>query len=109
MNAFLRWTGSDAFVVLDSGLQVELVEAVIDLDEAGDILGVEILGLTEAHPALETTEETLTSPRISVDPDADAIYVRLGVGRSVDQVVRIAAVALDAADRIVGLTIRMES
>ena len=48
------------------------------------------------------------SPRVSVDQDADAISVRLGFGPSVDQVVRIAAVAFDAADRLVGLTIRME-
>jgi len=108
MSGFLRWIGSDAIVAFGSALQVEFVEAVVDLDEAGEILRVEILGLTERHPALNTTEGTRTSPRISVDPDADAVYIRLGLGRSVDQVVRIAAVAFDPADRLVALTVRME-
>ena len=109
MSELVRWIGSDASVALGSTVQVELVEAVVDLDESGDILGVEILGLTERHPSLQTTEETAVSPRVAVDPDADATYVRLRQGRSVDQVVRIAAVAFDATDRLVGLTVRMES
>ena len=88
---------------------MEIVEAVIDLDESGGILGIEILGLMGRHPALETAEETPNSPRVSVDPDADAVYVRLGYGRSTDQVVRMAAVAFDNADRLLGLTVRMET
>ena len=109
MNELLRWFGSDASVVFGAAIQVEIVEAVIDLDESGGLLGIEILGLTGRHPALDTVEETPYSPRVSVDLDADAIYVRLGYGRSTDQVVRIAAVAFDNSDRIVGLTVRMET
>lgn len=109
MSELLRWFGSDASVAFEAAIQVEIVEAVIDMDESGGILGIEILGLTGRHPALDTVEETPNSPRVSVDPDADAIYVRLGHGRSIDQVVRIAAVAFDNSDRLVGLTVRMET
>ncbi|MCY7300844.1 MAG: hypothetical protein LH616_16735 [Ilumatobacteraceae bacterium] len=75
----------------------------------GDIIGVEVLGLIEMHPALVSSDGGSDgAPYVAVDPDADAIYVRIASGRSIDQVVRVAAVVFNRADQIVAITIRME-
>lgn len=109
MSRLIRWNGSDAAIDFGGGVSVEIVDAVVDLGAMGDIIGVEVLGLVEKHPALVSSEVGLDgAPEVAVDPDADATYVRLASGRSIDQVVGVAAVAFNRADQIVAVTVRME-
>ncbi len=109
MSGYLRWNGSDAAIDFGGGVSVEIVDAVVDLDEVGDIIGVEVLGLVAMHSALVSSEGGSDgAPDVAVDLDADATYVRLASGRSIDQVVRVAAVVFNRADQIVAVTVRME-
>ena len=109
MSRHIRWTGSAVAIDFGTGVSVEIVDAVVDLDATGDIIGVEVLGLGDLHPALVSSEAGSDgTPEVTVDPDADAMYVRLANGRSIDQVVRVAAVVFNRADQVVAVTIRME-
>lgn len=110
MSGPTRWVGSDLVVDFGAGVKVDVVEAVVDLDEAGEPIGLEILGMLAGHPGLVSVAgDQVGVPRIVVDADADAVYIRFKHGRSLDQVVRLAAIALDRSDRIVGAVVRMES
>jgi len=108
VNAEGRRAGSDFVVDFGAGVTVELVDAVVDLDEFGDVIGIEILGLVATHPGLCSLDHGPSGPRVSVDADADAVYVRFNDGRSLDQVVRTTTVAFDDADRIVAARVRLE-
>jgi hypothetical protein len=109
MTAPVRWNGSDLVVDFGTGVQVDVVEGVLDLDDSGQPIGLEVLGILVAHPGLMSTGgDQLGFPQVSVDAEADAIYIRFSHGRSLDQVVRLVAIAFDRSDRIVGAVVRME-
>ncbi len=67
------------------------VRCVLDFDQFGDVLGVEILNLKDqaGSSCLDVVEEVLkgsvTALRYSYDDEVDAFYLRMSEGQSVDQ------------------------
>lgn len=100
--------------IVASASSVELVDAVVDVDEFGSVIGIEILGLLARHPRLADiaanvpTEVLRGDVAVSFDPDADALYVRLREGRSSDQLVTPAAVLFGADDELVQVVVHLE-
>ena len=104
----LSWDGADLVAQFENHVSVEIVEVVVDLDEAGLPIGIEILGLLAKHPGLPFAQSEILQSSLSVDEDADALYLRLSEGRSIDQAVHLAAIAFASSDRILALRLRME-
>lgn len=104
----LRWHGSDVTLDVDGDLVIEVVDVVVDLDVDGAILGVEALGLVALHPGMPFVGQGSADLAVVVDEEADATYIRLGHGRSLDQVVRTAVLVFDRSDRLKALSVRME-
>jgi uncharacterized protein YuzE len=89
-----------AFAQVD---RVFTVEAILDLDSEGAIVGIEVLGVLDEPP-------NLTSPgadalalagvvSVAIDTDADAMYVKLQSGVTSDrQEVRRGLLGADAND-----------
>jgi len=102
------WDGSDIVVALGQAATGELMDVVVDVDDNGDVLGIEVLGVFARHPGLTITNDGPVRLSVSADPDADALYVRFAHGRSVDQLVRQAAIVLDSDERLQGIRVRME-
>jgi hypothetical protein len=95
----------DGFAIdLQPGLKSYFVEGVIDHEGDGTLIGIEILGLLADCGGLEGPDaEALQRAglvSVSIDPDADAIYLRVRSGRSTHQAVRQAAVILDEKHRL---------
>ncbi|MFN2543982.1 MAG: hypothetical protein ABR600_05345 [Actinomycetota bacterium] len=103
-----EWQGSDIVVPLGRDAISDFIEVVVDVDETGDVLGLEVLGLLFRHPRLTIPGGEAGQPSVSVDTDADAIYVRFAHGRSVNQFVRQAVIALDRHGRLQSIRVRME-
>jgi uncharacterized protein YuzE len=103
-----QWDGSDIVLTFGTGAVGETADVVVDIDEGGDILGIEILGLLALHPGLAFPEPRDGGPRVSIDREADAVYIRFAQGRSVNQTVRPAIIALDGAERVQNIRVRME-
>lgn len=97
--------GSSFEVEFDAKIRVDLMDVVVDLDEFSEILGIEILGLLSTHPGVVNSE----FDSVSVDADADAVYVRVKAGRSLDQFVTIAAIAFDSLGRLAAIKFELES
>ena len=109
MTVPTRWNGSDLVVDFSTGIQVDVVEGVLDLDDSGEPIGLEVLGILAAHPGLvRMGADPASFPQVTVDAEADAIYIRFKHGRSLDQVVRVVAIAFDRSDQILGAVVRME-
>jgi uncharacterized protein YuzE len=93
-------------------LSLELVEAVVDFDELGEVLGVEILGLIFRHPDLarhlENLREVGGEVVPSFDPEADALYLRFRHGRSRDQLVKQAALLLGPEHELVTVVVDIQ-
>jgi uncharacterized protein YuzE len=104
----VSWAESDMIVQLGPGSVADILEVVVDRDEGGDVIGVEILGLQYRHPDIVIVEDLDAQPAVHVDTDADAIYVRLVVGHSRDQLVRWAAIAISVDGRIQAIRVQME-
>ena len=104
----VNWHGSDVTVGLDGDVVIDLIDVVVDLDIEGSILGIEVLGLVARHPGMPFVEQGSADLDVSVDEEADATYIRIAHGRSLDQVVRTAALVFDRSDRLKALSIRME-
>jgi len=102
------WEGSDIVVKLGKTATGELIDVVVDVNESGDVLGIEVLGLLARHPGLTIGHDELGGPAVSTDTDADAVYVRFAHGRSVEQLVRQAVVVFDATDHLQTIRVRME-
>lgn len=89
---------------LQPGLKSYFVESVIDHEGDGTLIGIEILGLlAECGGLKEPDVEALRRAgldSVSIDPDADAIYLRVRSGRATHQAVRQAAVVLDEKHRL---------
>ncbi len=110
MSGTVRWQGSDLLIDFNRAVTISLVDAVVDVDDFGEVLGIEVLGLLATHPGLARAElDQSTYPYVASDADADAVYIRLGQGRSRDQVVTVAAIAFDQSDHIAAIAVRMES
>lgn len=110
-----RYSQSGSELTIDivaSASSVELVDAVVDVDEFGTVIGVEILGLMVRHPRLAgvaaNAEGVGGEVVVSFDLDADALYVRLREGRSSDQLVKPAAVLFGADDELVKVVVHLE-
>jgi hypothetical protein len=110
MIAHISWEGADLIASFAGSISLDLVEAVVDLDHDGEVLGVEILELIDRHPNVnwsDTPSSGSALPSISIDLAAGAIYFRVSVGRSVDQVVCQAALGFDEHGTIHALRVRM--
>lgn len=105
-----RFEGSEIRARQSQGVRAELIDVVIDLDGFGSPLGVEVLGLLYRYPLMARHLQALTAEGIpmSVDEDADAIYLRVAEGRSLDQVTRLAAIAVGPDDALLGMHVRLE-
>lgn len=107
----LNLEGADLRVLAGDGrVRSELIDVVVDLDEFGSPLGLEILGLFDRYPGMarRLRDAADRGPRVSVDEDADAIYVELSDGRSFDQMARLAAIAVSDEDELLAMHVRLE-
>lgn len=105
------WSGSDFGIdFTDARLVTEFVEAIVDLDDSGEVIGIEILGLLARHPLLPERIKQLQclAVQVTCDPFADAIYIRFSNGRSLDQVAREAVVVFGPDDALIKVVVRME-
>jgi uncharacterized protein YuzE len=101
-------TGVEFSVVFCSSSRTCSVESVLDLDPEGFVIGIEILGVvSECHLARGPSPENVKRVgvvSVSIDPDADAMYVRLRDGTSTRQVVR-PAFLMAADDALAGIRV----
>jgi len=95
----------DGFAIdLQPGLKSYFIEGVIDHEGDGTLIGIEILGLLAdcgglEDPGVEALQRAGLAS-VSIDPDADAIYLRVRSGRATHQAVRQAVVILDEKHRL---------
>ena len=86
------------------------IQCVLDLDEDGFVVGIEILGIAaEAGPITVPAADKMSGVgvvSISLDTEADALYVRLKPGPSPRQVVRPAVLELADDGTLVGILVR---
>ena len=110
MSGEFRMEGSDIVIADDSGVKIEIVEAVIDLDESGSPIGIELLSIFDRFPGLAQNLATrqVDGARFAVDEEADALYIRLAERRSVEQLVTTAALAIGLGGTLLGLRVRLE-
>lgn len=82
------------------------IRSVLDLDENGKILGIEIISLMPVIGA-RRTNMLIASPPVmaSYDPDADALYIRVGHGRSVNQISADSHLGFDSVDMLVSIEV----
>ena len=108
---YSRVAGELNINLIDSSFSIELVEAVIDVDDFGEVIGVEILGLLARHPGVANQVQKLEGLAgeviLTFDPDADALYLRFRNGRSLDQLVKRAAVLLGPDGDLVKVVVDM--
>lgn len=94
----------------DNGSRREFrMGCVVDADMNGPI-GIELIG-----PKAQATEQSApfdgvrsrreSFPAVTYDSEADALYVRLRPGRSLDQLTAIATVVVDASGSILEITV----
>lgn len=107
----VRLEGSEIRARQSHGVRAELIDVVIDLDGFGLPLGVEVLGLLYRYPLMARHLRALAAEGIpmTVDEDADAIYLRVAEGRSLDQVTRLAAIAIGPGDAFLGMHVRVDA
>ena len=107
------WSESGFAVDFQTGLRSYFVDGVIDHEGDGTLLGVEILGLLldcegiEDPNAEELQRAGLMS--VSIDPDADAIYLRVRQGRATHQLVRQTIVIIDDQHRLCRVHVSSQS
>lgn len=98
--------------MVESALKTDLVEAVVDLDDGGGVIGVEILGLMVRYPGVAAHAMGLTEQvgevSVSFDSDADALYLRFGNGRLWDQQVKQAVVVFGPNDELLRVVVQLE-
>jgi len=91
-------------VSLSAGLfeeqRVVTMESVIDVDDFGETLGIEIIGPRMIDSRIDWTRTvSQASIHVAYDQTADAVYIRLVEGRIArDQNLRSASVHVDAGD-----------
>lgn len=108
----VEWKGSDIIVLIEGQVGVEMVDAVLDINESGEVIGVEMLGLLAKHPGLLEQAQDLEAGsgagHCALDVEADALYIRLNDGRSVDQRCLMVAAAFGPTGRLIALGLRPE-
>jgi uncharacterized protein YuzE len=86
------------------------VECVLDLDSEGFVVGIEILGLVSETGVKAVPEaDGVGVLSVSLDSEADALYIRLRDGTSIRQVVRSAIVSLASDDCLAGVQVQSSS
>ena len=90
---------------------VENIEFVLDIDNYGDVIGIEIINLKyNTHckdVALNGYRNTDDGIRISYDSNADALSVSFSNNHSLDQKLTDGIVILDDNDYVVGMEINL--
>jgi hypothetical protein len=80
-------------------LKSYFINGVVDHEDDGTLIGVEILGLlSECGNLVEPDQTQIASAdlvSIAIDYEADAIYLRFRAGRATHQVVRQTVVVVD--------------
>jgi uncharacterized protein YuzE len=111
----LQWNWNERSVSVEfgpvpEGTVLKPLEVVLDLDEAGEALAIEVIDLAQQSGA--ATEaiagnggDPNSFPRWSYDAGSDSLYVRLRKGRSRTQRERDAKVLVTQDGRIVGLRV----
>jgi uncharacterized protein YuzE len=81
-------------------------DCVVDISDAEEAVGLEILGI---GPELGRSVTQLSDGGIhwSYDAEVDAVYVRVGVGRSSSQCEARCLVAVDSVGNVVSIGVRM--
>jgi hypothetical protein len=99
-----HWTGDELAADFRDGLRSFFIDGVIDHEGDGILLGVEFLGLLADCGGIENPNPDelghagLVS--VSIDRDADAIYMRVRSGRATHQEVRKTVVIIDDKHRL---------
>lgn len=102
--------GSTCVVSFAGEVSVRQAEVVVDVDDFGEVLGIEVLGVSVLNPAMKTGRSPGGGlPSVAVDMDADAFYVRIKSGRSTSQLVRHAALAFGVSGELLGITVDIEA
>jgi uncharacterized protein YuzE len=101
--------GEDLQLTFATGAHSHSIESVLDLDPEGFVVGIEILGVILASRVNRSPSEgdmkragTLS---VSIDPEADAMYIRLMEGTSAHQVVRPAVVTVAEDGSLAGIRV----
>lgn len=89
---------ADLLLILANGAHSHPVESVLDLDSEGFVIGIEILGIVSESQLVRgprpEERSRVGAVSVSIDYEADAMYVRLMEGTSTHQVVRSAVVTV---------------
>lgn len=91
------------------------VRCVLDVDQFGEVIGIEILNLKDqvGNRCLGAIEETLRKPvgdlHYSYNDDVDAFYLRVSEGRSVDQKAVDAVLVISDKGQVVSMQIDMHT
>jgi uncharacterized protein YuzE len=87
------------------------IECVLDLDGLGNIVGVEILSLaaqTGVQPIVgRGALDDVEGVRVRYDSGSDALYVRIGAERVLDQVATDCSVSIDPSGRLLAITVHV--
>lgn len=104
MTLDTEWSEGGFALNFQPGLKSYFVDGVVDHEGDGTLLGVEILGLLLDSKGLEdpNAEELQRAGllSVSIDHDADALYLRVRNGRATHQTVRQTVVIIDNRHRL---------
>lgn len=99
--------GPELVVTFDHVASCRIIDAVIDVDEFGGPIGIEIIGILNKYPNL-TIKTNGHLPAVSVDRENDVVYIKVAEGRAIDQIVRAAAVAVSSSQTLQQVHVEME-
>jgi hypothetical protein len=98
------WSESGFALDFQTGLKSYFVDGVIDHEGDGALIGIEILGLLAECGGLQEPDAKALQGSglvsVSIDHDADAIYLRARSGRATHQLVRQTVVIVDDQRRL---------
>jgi uncharacterized protein YuzE len=100
----MNWSESGFALDFQAGCKSYFVDGVIDHEGDGTLIGIEILGLLAECEGLQEPDAKALQDAglvsVSIDHDADAIYIRARSGRATHQLVRHAVVIVDDERRL---------
>ena len=98
------WSENGFALDFQTGLKSYFVDGVVDHEGDGTLIGIEILGLLAECQGLEEPDSKVLQHAglvsVSIDHDADAIYLRVRSGRATHQLVRQTMVIIDDERRL---------
>lgn len=104
MTLDTEWSENGFPLCFQTGLTSYFVDGVIDHEGDGTLIGIEILGLLAECQGLEEPDAAALRcaglVSVSIDYDADAIYLTARSGRATHQVVRQTVVIIDDQHRL---------